>query len=144
MTAGTGGTQRVRCPQTAMSETPSETCNIGSAELRRRRDAAMAATAALAAAVLAVVTGVIPSWTAPYLAPLASAAVVTGLQVRLRFCVAFGMSGLVGMGNRPGSSAAAPALRAAHRRRAALMLAAGACAMLAWVVVTGWLVLNLG
>jgi len=125
------------------TEGPSETCNIGPGELRRRRDAAIAAATALGAGLLAIVTGLIPPWIAPYLAPLAGAVVITFLQVRMRFCVAFGLSGLVGMGEQPGATRVDPALRAGHRRRAAVMVAAAAGVTLAWVVVAAWLVLNL-
>ena len=121
-----------------------EACNIGPAELRRRRRSAVVAALALAAALLAIVAGVLPPWTAPYLAPLVGAVVATGLQVWLRFCVAFGLAGLVGMGDDPGAVTVDPALRAAHRRRAGLMLAAAALSMLAWVVLTGALVLATG
>jgi hypothetical protein len=126
------------------AEGASTTCNIGPGELRRRRDAALAAAAALGAALLAIVAGLLPPWTTPYLAPLAGAVVITYLQFRMRFCAGFGIAGMVGMGEQPGAVRVDPALRAAHRRRAALMIAAAAGASLAWAVATGWLVLHLG
>lgn len=115
-------------------------CNIGKGELRRRRDAAIAVAAALGLALLAIAAGVIPSWTAPYVGPLAGAAVIAVLQYRLRFCVAFGLAGLVGMGAEPGAAPVDPSMLAAHRRRAALMVAAAAGVTLAWVLATGFLV----
>jgi hypothetical protein len=102
------------------------------------------AALALAVALLAIAAGALPPWTAPYLAPLVGAVVATALQVWMRFCLAFGLAGLVGMGDDPGAVNVDPVLRAAHRRRAALMLAAAALSMLAWVIVTGALVLAAG
>lgn len=119
-------------------------CNIGPGELRRRRRSAIAALVALGGALLAIVAGWLPSWALPWLAPIVGAVVVSVLQVRLRLCVAFAFSGVAGMGERPGASPVSAALRAAHRRRAALMVLAGALAMVAWVLASGWLVLALG
>jgi hypothetical protein len=135
------GSAHPTAPQPAA---PSATCNIGPGELRRRRRAATATTAALVLALLAIAAGWLPRWTAPYLAPLVGAVVATILQVVMRFCVAFGLGGLVGMGDEPGAVEADPALRAAHRRRAAIMIAAAALAALAWVIVTGSIVLANG
>jgi len=118
-----------------------ETCNIGPAELRRRRQSAVMAAIALAAALLAIGLGVLPRWSLPLLAPLFGAVVGTALQVWMRFCMAFGFAGLVGMGNAPGASAADRALRAGHRRRAALMAGAAFLATLAWAVIGSLLVL---
>ena len=123
---------------------PSETCNIGPAELRRRRQSAVAASAVLAAALVAVAIDALPSWSLPFLAPLVGAVVATILQVVMRFCVAFGFAGLVGMGRDPGATNADPALLAAHRRRAALMVTAAALAALAWAILTGILVSAFG
>jgi hypothetical protein len=54
----------------------------------------------------------------------------------MRFCMAFGLAGVVGMGEDPGFEAADPAFRAAHRRKAVLMLSAAGLAAVAWAVVT--------
>jgi hypothetical protein len=104
----------------------------------------VAAATVLLSAILAIVAGWLPAWTAPFLAPLVGAAVATALQVWLRFCVAFGLAGLAGMGDAPGAAAVDPTLRAAHRRRAGLMVAAAVLATLAWLIATGALVTGRG
>ena len=99
------------------------------------------AALAFAAALLAVVVGVLPRWTLPFLAPLFGAVVGTALQVWLRFCMAFGLAGVAGMGDTPGAGAVDRALRSEHHRRAALMVGAAAFATLAWAVVASIVVL---
>jgi uncharacterized protein YggE len=47
----------------------------------------------------------------------------------MRFCMAFGLAGVVGLGEDPGFEAADPAFRAAHRRKAVLMLSAAGLAL---------------
>ena len=117
-----------------------EACNIGPAELRRRRRGFAAAASVLMGATLAVIIGVVPSGIAPWLAPLVGGAVVSGLQVRNRFCVNYGLRGVVGMGARAGAVVEADReLRRAHLRRAWAMVGWGALASAAWFVVA-WLV----
>lgn len=73
-------------------------CNIGPAEVRRRRRIAVVLTSAsILAAVVLVASGVphpfrIGIW------PLTAAAGVTWLQVLRRFCVRFGLGGLENFG----------------------------------------------
>src|SRR6185436_4370276 len=99
-----GGSQLARGRRlvTGLSEAATATCNIGPAELRRRRQSAIVATAIFVAALLAILVGLVPRWTLPLLARLFGAVVSTVLQVWLRFCMAFGMAGVAGMGEDPG------------------------------------------
>ena len=140
--AGGSRLARRRGLATGASETATGTCNIGPAELRRRRQSALIAVAVFAAALLAIAAGVLPRWTLPLLAPLFGAVMGTVLQVWLRFCMAFGLAGVAGMGDHAGFNTIAPALRAEHRRRAVGMIAAAALATLAWAAVTAVLVLR--
>jgi hypothetical protein len=124
----------------AADPAPSLTCNIGPGELRRRRRSARVAVTALAAALLAIGVGILPAWSLPYLAPLVGAVVGTVLQVVMRFCLAFGFAGLVGMGETPGATPVDRELRLAHRRRATRLALAAAAAALGWALLTGALV----
>src|SRR6185503_17355900 len=102
------------------------------------------ATAVFVAALLAIVAGLVPRWTLPLLAPLFGAVVGTVLQVWLRFCMAFGMAGVAGMGGDPSFDTIGPALRAEHRRRAFGMIVATAAATAAWALIASLLVLGRG
>jgi len=108
-------------------------CNIGPAEIRRRRGIAVALTVAtmlVAAALLAL--------GAPHLArlavwPLAAAAGVTWLQVVRRFCVRFGVGGLENFGAVGEERPVARHQLEADRRRAIQLIAEG---VLAGLLVT--------
>jgi hypothetical protein len=108
-------------------------CNIGPAEIRRRRGIAVALTVAtmlVAAALLAL--------GAPHLArlavwPLAAAAGVTWLQVVRRFCVRFGVGGLENFGAVGEERQVARHQLEADRRRAIQLIAEG---VLAGLLVT--------
>jgi uncharacterized membrane protein (DUF485 family) len=102
-------------------------CNIGSAEISRRRRGAWAATlAALALYVLLVVLGA-PAVVRFGVALPAAAAAVSWLQVRERFCVAFGVAGVFNLGPLGRVEGVADeASRRADRRKAAGMIARGA------------------
>ncbi len=118
-----------------------EACNIGPAEVRSRRVAFGAALALLIVALLAIVIGVLPVGVLPFLAPVAGGAVVSGLQVRNRFCVNYGLRGVVGMGEKAGAAVEADrGLRAAHLRRARGMVGWGVLAAGAWLVVAALVV----
>jgi hypothetical protein len=102
-------------------------CNIGSAEISRRRRGAWAATlATLALFVVLVVLASAPLVRLTVALPAAAAA-ISWLQVRERFCVAFGGAGVFNLGplGRP-SAVVDKAARRADRRKAASMIARGA------------------
>ena len=73
-------------------------CNIGPAEIRRRRDAGIlgvAATVVLAAALVAMAA---PAWARLLVFFPAAGAAIGFLQARMRFCVSFAVSGLRNFG----------------------------------------------
>jgi hypothetical protein len=102
-------------------------CNIGPAEIERRRRGAIAGTVGTLAgfATLAAV-GVPGPLRGAVVAPLAAGTIVGWLQVRLRFCVGFGSQGVTNFGPLgPVTAIADPTLRAADRRKSLSMIAAG-------------------
>jgi hypothetical protein len=102
-------------------------CNIGSAEIARRRRGAWVATLmTIGLYVLLVASGLPPLMRLGVALPAAAAA-ITWLQVRERFCVAFGGAGVFNLGplGRP-SVVVAEAERRADRRKAASMIVRGA------------------
>jgi hypothetical protein len=101
-------------------------CNIGPAEIaRRRRSAVMITGVAVLVAVALVGTGQ-PPVARLALLPFAAGAAVTWLQVVRRFCVAFGAAGIRNFGRLGESEAIADdAERAADRRVAARMIGEG-------------------
>jgi hypothetical protein len=100
-------------------------CNIGPAEIARRRRSAIVLSAL--AAVVAVVLVALEVPTAARLAvfPFAAAAAVTWLQVVHRFCVAFAAFGIENFGAIGEEEQADPALRAVDRRRLAQLVLEG-------------------
>jgi uncharacterized membrane protein (DUF485 family) len=102
-------------------------CNIGSAEIARRRRGAWAATVLTLGLYVALLTlAWAPVWRLTVALPAAAAA-ITWLQVRERFCVAFGGAGVFNLGplGRP-TAVVDAAARRADRRKAASMIARGA------------------
>jgi hypothetical protein len=101
-------------------------CNIGPAEIARRRRSALGLTAvALVVAVALVATGA-PVLTRLLLLPFAAGAAIAWLQVLRRFCVAFGAVGVRNFGalGRP-ETVGDVAARAADRRTAIRMIVEG-------------------
>jgi hypothetical protein len=101
-------------------------CNIGPAEIARRRRSAVAATlVALAVAAGLVVSG-IPAPARILLWPFAAATAISWLQVVRRFCVAFGAVGILNF-HEPGATTAVvdAAARAADRRTVIRMVLEG-------------------
>ncbi len=94
-------------------------CNIGPAEIRRRRRigyVGVAGAIALAAVLLAVDA---PAWTRLAVALPAAAGLSGLIQARERFCAGFGMAGLQNMGELGSQVAVEGAeARAADRRKA--------------------------
>jgi hypothetical protein len=112
-------------------------CNIGPAEIARRRRSAIGLTAvALVVAVVLVASG-IPVVARLLLLPFAVGAGVAWLQVFRRFCVAFGAVGVRNFGALGSvEKVADAAARAADRRVALRMIAEGSLyGMLATAVV---------
>ncbi len=101
-------------------------CNIGPAEIARRRRAGIAGVAAaLALAAGLLIVGAPPLVRLLVVLPL-SAGAVSLLQARLRFCVAFALAGLRNFG--PLGAAEHVVDASAHRadlRRAALVVLTG-------------------
>lgn len=99
-------------------------CNIGPAEVARRRAGAIAslAIAIVIAAVLLVIDA--PSWVRIAVFPPLAAGLISMEQVRRRFCVGFALAGIRDfgpLGTRV--SVEDDAARAADRRAALLMVA---------------------
>jgi len=100
-------------------------CNIGPAEIRRRRWIAIALTAAAGALAIALVAFDVPHLERVVLWPFAACAAVTWLQVTRRFCVRYGTTGLENFGEL-GEERRVPAQQlAADRRRAVRILGEG-------------------
>ena len=101
-------------------------CNIGPAEVARRRRSAMGFSilAAVVAAALVAVDVSTPARLAIF--PFAAAAAVTWLQVIHRFCVGFAALGLENFGALGAQVKANEALRAADRRRLGQIVLEGA------------------
>ena len=101
-------------------------CNIGPAELRRRRRSAVGVTAvALVIAFGLVANGAEPVYRVALL-PFAAGAAVTWLQVIRRFCVAFGAAGVRNFGALGRTDTVTyRAARAADRRTALRMILEG-------------------
>ena len=99
-------------------------CNIGPAEIARRRlGAAVALGLALVVAVALLALDA-PAWMRVAVFPPLAGALISLDQVRRRFCVAFALAGVrdAGVAGRP-IAIAAPSDRAADRRTAWWMVA---------------------
>jgi hypothetical protein len=113
-------------------------CNIGPAEIARRRRSATVLS--LLAAAVAVALVALDVSTAARLAifPFATAAAVTWLQVVHKFCVAFAALGIENFGAIGEERPAEAAMRALDRRRLAQLVlegsAIGAAVTLVFVV----------
>jgi hypothetical protein len=110
---------------TAPRALPFERCNIGPAEIDRRRRMAIAlsiVTAVLIGVVIAAHAGV---WARFAIFPFAAAVGVTWLQVVRKFCVHFGAFGLENFGALGEEHAVARELRRADRRKALEMVLEG-------------------
>jgi hypothetical protein len=126
---------------TARRSVEAQRCNIGPAEIARRRRIAVALSVATIAliALLAVIHA--PLWARFLVWPLASGVTVTWLQVVRRFCVRFGAMGVENFGPLGGESPVDRAIRAADARRASAMilegLLVGTLVTIAFVAVPG-------
>ena len=103
-----------------------ERCNIGPAEIARRRRSAIVFTALAAAVAVALLALQVPTPARLALFPFAAGAAVNWAQVFHRFCVAFGALGVENFGSRVGEvEKVDPALRAIDRRRVAQLVLEG-------------------
>ena len=100
-------------------------CNIGPAEVARRRRSAI--TFSILATVVAVGLVAIHVPVAARLAifPFVAAAAITWLQVVHKFCVGFAALGLENFGNLGEQERIDPSMRAADRRRMAQLVLEG-------------------
>lgn len=100
-------------------------CNIGPAEIARRRRSAIAFTGLAALVAVALVVGDVPAAGRLLLFPFAAGAAVNWLQVVHRFCVAFGAIGIENFGRLGQEVRVDPEQRAADRRRVAQLVLEG-------------------
>jgi hypothetical protein len=93
-------------------------CNIGPAEIARRRRAGHLGLAATAVTLAVLLVAGAPAWTRLVLALPAGAATVGYLQAALHFCAGFGSRGVFNFGSLGTvQNVVDPEARAADRRR---------------------------
>ena len=100
-------------------------CNIGPAEIARRRRSAIVFTIVASALALALVVSDLPPVARLGLWPFATAAAITWLQVVHRFCIAFGAVGIENLGAIGQEVRVDSEQRAADRRRAVQLVVEG-------------------
>lgn len=100
-------------------------CNIGPAEVARRRRSAWVFTALAAAVAIGLVALDVPPVARLALFPFAAGAAVNWAQVVHRFCVAFGAIGIENFGRIGDEQKVSPEQRAEDRRRVAQLVAEG-------------------
>ncbi len=114
-------------------------CNIGPAEVARRRRSAIAFTAVAGVVAILLLALAVPPAARLAFFPFATAAAITWLQVAYRFCIAFGALGFENFGALGEEEKAEAAMRAVDRRRVAQLVlegsALGAAATLLFVIL---------
>lgn len=100
-------------------------CNIGPAEVARRRRSATVFTLVAAVVAVALLALSVPPAGRLVLFPFAAGAAVNWLQVVHRFCVAFGAFGLENFGRIGEQHSVDQEQRAADRRRVAQLVLEG-------------------
>jgi hypothetical protein len=100
-------------------------CNIGPAEIERRRRSGIVITAVEAAAAVGLIVLHVPAPARLALFPFATGAAVTWLQVVHRFCVAFAALGIQNFNNLGEEEKVDSAMRAVDRRRLAQLVLEG-------------------
>ena len=100
-------------------------CNIGPAEIARRRRSAIAFTVVAGLVAAALVAFHVPPAGRLLMFLFATGAAINWLQVVHRFCVAFGTFGLENFGRLGEEIRVDPAQRAADRRKVAQLLVEG-------------------
>jgi ferric-dicitrate binding protein FerR (iron transport regulator) len=119
-------------------------CNIGPAEIARRRRSAITATAVTLLVAAGMLLARWPDVTRLALLPFAVATAVTWLQATRRFCVAFGAAGILNFGGIGTTvNVEDPEARAADRRTAFRMILEGlfygAVVTLLYWIVPAWI-----
>jgi hypothetical protein len=115
-------------------------CNIGPAEIaRRRRLGLLELAAAVVLAVALLVIGA-PIWARLAVWPILAGAFTTLEQVRRRFCVAFGMAGVRNFGPLGAPQRVEDARARASDRRSAIILATY-CSLVAAALTAGFVAL---
>jgi hypothetical protein len=109
----------------AQRSLPFERCNIGPAEIARRRRLAALLTIVTAFVIAAVLAARVPTLGRLMVFPFASAVGVTWLQVFRKFCVHFGAFGLENFGDLGEEHRAAPEIRWADLRQSIEMIVEG-------------------
>lgn len=110
---------------TAQRSLPFERCNIGPAEIARRRRLALLLTVVTALLVAAVLAAHVPTLGRLVVFPFAAAVGVTWLQVFRKFCVHFGAFGLENFGDLGEEHRTAPEIRWADLRQSIEMIVEG-------------------
>jgi len=100
-------------------------CNIGAAEIRRRRWIAVVLTLATLIVAAALVSSGIPHVFRIVLWPVAAGAGVSWLQVVRRFCVRFGLTGFENFGAMGQERRVAPSELLEDQRRARQLIGEG-------------------
>jgi len=100
-------------------------CNIGPAEIARRRRSSIVLTGVAAVVAIVLLASGLPPITRLAIWPFAAGAAVNWLQVVHRFCVAFGALGIENFGRIGEEHGVDPVQRAADRRRAAQLILEG-------------------
>lgn len=100
-------------------------CNIGPAEIARRRRSAIVFTAVASVVAVALVVSDLPPIARLGLWPFATAAAINWLQVVHRFCVAFGAIGIENLGALGQEVPVDAGQRAADRRRVVQLVLEG-------------------
>jgi hypothetical protein len=110
-------------------------CNIGPAEIARRRRSATAFTAAAIAVAVGLLAIEVPPVTRLAIFPFATAAGITWAQVVHKFCVAFGALGVENFGPLGEAERVDSGQRAEDRRRAVQLVLEGVAVGFAATVV---------
>ena len=107
---------------------PAERCNIGPAEIARRRRIAIVLSVASIALAVALVASGVPHLFRALLWPVAAGAAVSWFQVRRRFCIRFGAAGVENLGPIGSTTPVDRPLAEQDRRRANQLLTEGVLA----------------
>lgn len=110
-------------------------CNIGPAEIRRRRNAGIAGAVATVVLMVALIAIGAPAWARLLVFLPAAGAAVGFLQARSRFCVAFALQGIRNFGPLGGEDRVVDAADHSADLRAAARLIAESAAVGAIVAV---------